>query len=181
MYKEWALYHFYDESNLIPHLREWLHVCVIAGFACRSPHVPLIPTSFPHGQPLWPPRSHQPSTHFYPGQPPFEGWVINVPSDTPSGHSGSPGGQTHTHLTHTANLHTCTLTRTGDPSNSVNWPSVAVSCVLVYDGDPEVSPKRPSCAIMTIPSSTICNWMHHKTNPKDMMSEWRSLTMTLKG
>lgn len=29
-----------DESNLIAHLCEWLHVCVIT---YRSPHVPLIP------------------------------------------------------------------------------------------------------------------------------------------
>lgn len=75
---------------------------------------------------------------------------MSVPSDTPSGHRGSPGGRTHAHmhLARTPNLHAqlCVPTRTGDPSNGVNWPSVAVSYVMVYDGDPKVTPKRPSCA-----------------------------------
>lgn len=136
-----AVLSFHDK--LIAHLCQRSHVCMITGYTCRSPHVPFISTPFPHGQPLWPPHSHQLSTHFYPGQPPFEGWVINLPSDTPSSHGGSPGTHTRTHIyvshthrhAHTC-MHTCTLTRTGDPSNSVNWPSVAVSCVSVYDGDP---------------------------------------------
>lgn len=148
------------------------------GMHCRSSHVPLAPTPSPHGQHLRPPHSHQPSTHFCPGQPPFEGWVINVPSDTPSGHRGSPGGHrhrhTHTHVLHTHQtcMRTCMQTRRGDPSNGVNWPSVAVSYVLVYDGDPKVTPKRPSCAVITIPSSAVWNWMHHKTNPKDDDDVW---------
>lgn len=92
----------------------------------------------------------------------FEGWVINVPSDTPSGRGGSPG-DTETHIfslslsiAHTrARARAKPATRTGDPSNGVNWPSVAVSCVSAHDGDPEVTPQRPSCAIITIPFSNL--------------------------
>ena len=91
----------------------WWLTCVSGRMSVWShvaPHMCLsIPAPFPHGQPLWPPRSHQPSTHFYPGQPPFEAWVINVPSDTPSGHRGSPGGHSCTHISHT---HTHTHTHT---------------------------------------------------------------------
>lgn len=62
----------------------------------NPPHVaPLPPSPLcpPQRQPPWPPRSHQPSNHFYPGQPLSEGWVINVPSDTPSCRRGSLGGR----------------------------------------------------------------------------------------
>lgn len=96
---------------------------------------------FPTGSLSWPPHSHQSSTHFYPGQPPFEGWVINVPSDTPSGHRGSLGeggglqtrthSHRHTYISYTRRqpcMRTCKPT--GNQSHSVNWPSVTVSCVL---------------------------------------------------
>lgn len=89
---------------LLTCVSERLRVCAISGYECRAPHVPLVSLPFPHGQPPWPPHSHQPCTHVHTGQPSFEGWVINVPSDTPSSYRGSLGWHTNTHTrscTHT--------------------------------------------------------------------------------
>lgn len=80
-------------DNLTAHLCKHSPICVMRGDTHVDLH--MCPSSlhlFPTGSLSWPPHSHQSSTHFYPGQPPFEGWVINVPSDTPSGHRGSLGG-----------------------------------------------------------------------------------------
>lgn len=89
----------------------WLHerCSLIAHLCCsqRAPHSPPPPAllCFPPKATSLTTTQPSPFQSLLPRTALFEGWVINVPSDTPSSRGGSPGGHRNTHLLCVSHTH----------------------------------------------------------------------------